>query len=190
MNTALLLIDLQNDYFPGGAMTLHGAEAAVQQAAHLLQLFRAQHRNVVHVQHISTRVGATFFLPHTPGAEIHAAVRPTEGEAVVVKHHVNSFRETNLLQVLRAQDVTHLVIAGMMTQQCVDTAVRAAADLGFQCTLAADACATLALEYGGQRVSAQQVQTAFMASLQNARFARVVPTQVLCDEYTASATLA
>lgn len=87
---------------------------------------------VVHIQHIARRPGATFFRPETAGAAIHDAVHPAAGETVIVKHHPNSFRETTLLQALRSVNASRLVHAGMMTHMCVDTTVRAAADLGFQ----------------------------------------------------------
>ena len=181
MTTALILIDLENDYFPGGTMELVGAEAAVAQAARLLQAFRQRGLPVFHVQHIATRPGATFFLPGTPGAEIHHAVKPNAGETVVVKHFPNSFRETVLLDALRAAGATKLVFAGMMTHMCVDSTVRAAADLGFQCALASDACATRDLQFGGQRIEAAGVQLAYLAGL-NGLFARVLPAEALCAE--------
>jgi nicotinamidase-related amidase len=175
MDTALLLIDLQNDYFEGGAMTLDGADAAVANAARLLADFRGRGLPVVHVRHVSTRPGATFFLPGTRGAEIHAAVAPRDGEAVIVKHFPNAFRETALESLLRERGVARLAIAGMMTHMCVDTSTRAAADMGFACTLAHDACATRTQAFGGRSVAAADVQAAYMAAL-NGAFARVVAT--------------
>ncbi len=135
MTTALLIIDIQNDYFPGGAMELVSAPAAANQAAKLLATFREKARPVIHVQHIAARVGATFFLPNTPGAEIHESVRPGRGEPVFQKHFPNSFRDTRLLEYLRNRDISHLVICGMMTHMCIDTTTRAAADHGFVCSL-------------------------------------------------------
>ena len=67
MTRALLLVDIQNDYFPGGAMELPGSPAAGAKAGMLLRAFRQKGHPVVHMQHISTRRGATFFLPDTPG---------------------------------------------------------------------------------------------------------------------------
>ena len=179
MHTALLLIDIQNDYFPGGAMELVGSVEAGQRAAMLLAAFRSKGRPVIHVQHISTRPGAGFFLPNTRGVEIHECVAPTEGETIVRKHFPNSFRETPLLEHLRSRNVTGLVIAGMMTHMCVDTTTRAAADLGFACKLAHDACATRALSFGGATVAAAEVQTAFVASL-DGFFAKVQAAADLC----------
>lgn len=179
MNQALLLIDIQNDYFPGGAMALEGSPAAGALAGRLLQCFRRQSLPVIHIQHVSTRRGANFFLPHTPGVEIHASVAPLDGETVIQKHHPNSFRDTLLLEHLRQQQIGSLVIAGMMTQMCVDSSTRAAADLGFACRLAHDACAARALAFGGASVPAAQVQAAFVAAL-NGLFATVQSVDELC----------
>ena len=176
MSTALLLIDLQHDYFPGGAMELAGSIAAVQQAGRLLQAFRQKSLPVVHIQHVSTRPGAAFFLPDTPGVEIHSAVAPLAGETVFRKHFPNCFRETPLRQHLADLQISQLAIAGMMTHMCVDSTVRAAADLGFKCTLAWDASATRALTFGGTTVPAEQVQAAFLAALQGL-FARVLSVE-------------
>lgn len=180
MTTALLIVDIQNDYFPGGAMEVVGAEAAAAQASRLLAAFRQQARPVVHIQHVSARPGATFFLPDTPGVQIHEAVRPAAGETVFRKHFPNSFRETPLLEHLRANAISELVIAGMMTHMCIDTTTRAAADLGFKCMLAKDACATRALSFDGVAVPAESVQAAYLAAL-NGLFAKVVPAGELCS---------
>jgi len=181
MRTALLLIDIQNDYFPGGAMELSGSVEAGRRAAALLAAFRGRGLPVIHVQHLSTRPGATFFLPGTPGVEIHDGVAPLAGETVVRKHFPNSFRETVLLDQLRGGGIAGLVIAGMMTHMCVDTTVRAAFDLGFASQLAHDGCATRSLAFGGTTVAAADVQSAFMASL-SGLFARVRPAAEICAE--------
>jgi len=173
MRTALLLIDIQNDYFPGGTMELVGADRAAAQAAALLARFREGAWPVVHVRHVATRPTATFFRPGTPGAEIHPSVAPTAGETVITKNFPNSFRETSLLAALRAAEIDTLVIAGMMTHMCVDTTVRAAADLGFACTVVHDACATRDLSFDGRSVTAADVQCAYMAAL-NGSFAKVL----------------
>ena len=181
MTTALLIVDIQNDYFPRGAMELVGAEAAGAQAAKLLAAFRDQGRPVIHMRHLSKRAGSTFFLPGTPGAEIHAAARPAGDEPVFEKHYPNSFRETGLLDHLRQRKISSLVIAGMMTHMCIDTTTRAAADLGFTCSLAHDACATRALAFNGVQVPAESVQAAYLAGL-NGLFARVRSVNELCTE--------
>ncbi len=173
MTTALLIIDIQNDYFPGGRMELVGSPAASLEAKALLQAFRARGLPVIHVQHVSTRPGATFFLPDTEGVRIHDSVQPAAGESVVTKHFPNAFRETGLGEALRERGVDTLVIAGMMSHMCIDTSTRAAADAGFACTLAHDACATRDLAFGATTIPAAQVHAAFMAAM-NGAFAKVV----------------
>ena len=177
-DTALLVIDIQNDYFPGGAMELEGADAAGAKAAQAIRQFREKDLPIVHVRHLSVRPGSTFFLPGTKGAEIHSLVAPKAGETVVEKNFPNSFRNTNLKEVLEKQGVKNLVVAGMMTHMCVDASVRQAADLGFKVTLLGDACATRAQSYGGEKVPAKQVHAAFLAAL-NGFYAKVVNTHEL-----------
>lgn len=179
---ALLLIDIQNDYFPGGAMPLHEPIAAANNAAAILSAFREQGKPVIHIQHIATRAGATFFLPNTDGAQLHQSVAPLAHEAVIVKHFPNSFRETSLLETLRKLNVDALTVVGMMTHMCIDTTVRAAADLGFRCTLVADACATRTLSLGEQTVSAESVQLAYLAALSGS-FANIVSARSLIASF-------
>ncbi len=180
MKRALVLIDIQNDYFPGGAMELVKSPAAGVQAGKLLQTFRQRGLHVVHVQHVSTRPGATFFLPETAGVQIHENVAPKDGEKLIHKAYPNSFRETQLLEHLRANQISQLVIAGMMTHMCVDSSTRAATDLGFQCVLAHDACATKPLSFGSVTVPAESVQTAFLGAL-NGLFAKVLSVSEICN---------
>ena len=108
-DTALVIIDIQNDYFPGGAMELEGADAAGAKAGAALAGFRARKLPVFHVRHLSVRPGATFFIPGTKGAEIHASVAPAAGEAVIEKNFPNSFRATDLKQRLDQAGVKNLV---------------------------------------------------------------------------------
>jgi len=167
MNTALLLIDIQNDYFPGGKMELEGAIEAGKKAGAILQCFREHGGHHIHVQHESRKPGATFFIPGTDGIRIHDSVAHFESEPIVHKQYPNSYRETNLLEMLKAWQTERVVICGMMTHMCVDAAVRASADLGFQVLVAADACATRALTYGETTVPAAHVHAALLAAFKS-----------------------
>jgi nicotinamidase-related amidase len=171
--TALLIVDIQNDYFPGGKSELEGSVDAALRAGELLALFRRLKLPVVHVQHVSNRPGATFFLLDTDGVRIHESVRPIEGELVLQKHYPNAFRDKQLLVQLGLLHVARLVICGMMTHMCVDATVRAAFDYKFECVVAGDACATKALVHRGRTVEASDVQTAFLAAL-NGTYAKVM----------------
>ncbi len=181
MTKGLIIVDVQNDYFGGGAMELVGMEDAAANCRKLLDAFRAAQLPVFHIQHLSTRPGAGFFVPDTPGCEIHGSMQPLAGEALVTKHYPSAFRETDLQQLLQMSDIDELVICGAMSHMCIDTTVRAAFDLGYRCHLPADACATRDLEFNGQTVGAADVQGAFMAAL-GMPFAQVLST----DEYLTS----
>ena len=172
---ALVLIDIQNDYFPGGQMELEGMDAVAANARHILAFFRRNHKPIFHIQHLSVRPGSTFFLPDTAGAEIHASVAPLAGEPVICKHFPNAFRDTPLHERLAELHIERLTICGAMSHMCIDTSVRAAFDLGYACRLVADACATRHLEFGGMVVEAARVQAAFIAAL-GAVFAEIVTT--------------
>ena len=178
---ALLVIDIQNDYFPGGKMELVGSPEAARNASRIQRKFREAGLPVIHVQHIALSPSATFFLPDTYGAEIHETVSPLGHETVVVKHFPNAFRETNLQEILKQHAVTELTVVGMMTHMCIDTTVRAASDFGFKVTLVGDACATKDLEFEGVLVAAASVQTAYLAAIDGS-FATVVSADSVLGE--------
>jgi nicotinamidase-related amidase len=162
---ALVIVDIQKDYFPGGAHPLESPEAAAEAARRVLDAFRSAGDPVVHVRHVWDEEEATFMRPETEGVEIHPEVAPADGEFVITKEFPNSFRETTLEDDLRARGVDALVVCGMMTSMCVDATVRAAVDLGFDTTVVHDACATCDLEFGGRSVPAAEVHSAFLAAL-------------------------
>ncbi len=174
MSQALLIVDIQNDYFDGGSMQLVEMEQAADKAADVLSQFRENNLQVFHVQHLSVRPGSTFFVPGTGGVEINERVAPGDGELLIQKNFPNSFRETELLDHLRAGNVDGLTIVGAMSHMCIDATTRAAFDFGFNCTVLQDACATRDLEFQGEKVLAGDVHASFMAAL-SAPYANVIP---------------
>ena len=162
---ALILIDIQNDYFPQGKWPLTGVEAAADKAQQVLQAFRQAGDAVIHVRHEFTSEDAPFFTPGSEGAHTHAQVRNENDEPVVLKHFVNAFRQTNLRELLEQRSITDLVVVGSMSHMCIDAVVRAAADYGYNVTVIHDACATRDLEFNGKTIAAAQVHDAYMASL-------------------------
>jgi nicotinamidase-related amidase len=175
---ALIVVDIQNDYFPGGAHPLEGPAEAAAQARVLLDAFRAAGEPVVHLQHVWDEPDAPFMRPGTVGVEIHPSVAPAGGEPVIRKAHPNGFRDTDLETTLRSRGVDAVVVCGMMTSMCVDATVRAAVDLGFAASVASDACATRDLALGGRTVQAADVHVAFLAALAGG-YARVAPAAEL-----------
>ncbi len=173
---ALVLIDIQNDYFAGGKWPLQGIDAAADNAAKLLKAARAKGDLVVHMRHEFPTESAPFFQPNSEGAQIHQKVRSLDTEPVVLKHHVNSFRETDLKTILDQHGVEEVVICGAMSHMCVDAGTRAASDLGYRCMVVHDACATRDQEFQGKVVPAADVHAAFMAAL-GFGYAKLVSTE-------------
>lgn len=181
MKNALIIIDIQNDYFEEGKMTLVNSENTSLNAKMLLTHFREKKLPIIHIQHQSTREGATFFIPNTEGVKIHSNVKPKDNEKIIVKHFPNSFRETGLLNYLNKSKITDLVICGMMTHMCVDATTRAAKDYKFNIELISDACTTKDLEINGRNVSASEVQKSFLAAL-NYFYSHVLTTKEYLKE--------
>lgn len=161
----MLVIDIQNDYFPGRAYPLVEPERAAAAASRLLEGVRERGEPVVHLQHVWDAPDATFMVPGTHGVEIHEAVAPAGGELVLTKAEPNGFLGTGLEEELRSRGIDSLLVAGMMTSMCVDATVRAAADLGFGVSVAHDACAAPDLEFDGVAVPGASVHAAFLAAL-------------------------
>jgi len=176
MNTALVMVDIQQDYFPKGRMEVVGAVAASRSAEKLLIHFREKNFPIVHIQHISTRPGAAFFLPDTEGINFHENVMPLPDEAVIRKHFPNSFRDTDLQKHLVSRGIKELVICGMMSHMCIDATTRAAFDRGHICIVAHDACATRNLAFNGIDIPATHVHGAYMAAL-GAVYAKVLSAE-------------
>lgn len=178
MTRALILVDVQLDYFPGGAYPLADPEAAAAAARRVLDTFRRAGEPVVHISHVDTDPAATFFRPDTPGIAFHPLVAPMAGEPVLQKHEPNSFIGTGLQNLLTDAGVTDVVIVGMMSSMCIDSTTRAAHELGFVVTVVADACAAPDLTFGDTVIAGGTVHAAFMAALDGS-FATVVSSAEL-----------
>ena len=164
MKKALIIIDMQNDYFAGGKMALVGIEEAMKNTMKLIEDAKAKEYEIFFIQHISTREGAGFFLPNSEGVKLHMRFDVSIG-TVIQKHYSNSFRETSLEAKLKEKEIKDLIICGAMSHMCVDTTVRAAFDLGYNIELVSDACTTKDLVFQNETIKAKDVHSAFMASL-------------------------
>jgi len=178
MTRALLIVDIQLDYFAGGAFPLVDPDSAAAAARTVLDGFRASGETIVHIFHVSTEPDATFFRPGTPGIGIHPSVAPSGDEIVLEKHEPNSFIGTGLQQLLIEEGVTELVIVGMMSSMCIDSTTRAASELGFEVTVVSDACTAPDLTFGETAVPGATVHASFMAALDGS-FATVVSSAEL-----------
>lgn len=171
----LILVDIQQDYCPGGAWPLEQMELAVNRAQQALHEARRDNVPIIFVQHVALSPDATFFRAQTPGVRLHPAFTPRSNHELLIKHHANAFRNTDLKERLDGLGATDLVIAGMMTHMCIDSTVRAAADAEYAVTVLADATATRSLSFHDATVPAREVQAAVLAALDGS-FANVVTT--------------
>jgi nicotinamidase-related amidase len=178
LKKALLLIDIQNDYFPSGRNPLYHAEQAAERAKHILTVFRERDLPIFHIRHISLQATATFFLPDTDGSLIYKSVLPNSNENVIIKHTPDSFFQTDLQDSLVTDNIDELFICGMMSHMCIDTSVRSAKRLGYSVTLLSDACTTKDLIWEGNTIPAQTVHQSFIAAL-DGTFAKVIKTSEL-----------
>lgn len=164
--TALLVIDVQNDYFPQGKMELFCAEQALKQINRLEDTFIENGQPIIYIQHIAQQPNATFFEAGTEGVDLHSGLRVKLDSVVIEKHYPNSFFQTTLKAELERLNVDKLVITGMMTHMCVDATSRAAAELGYQPAIIAEATATRQLSYSSRTVQAEDVQTVCLSAFQ------------------------
>lgn len=119
MKKALIVIDIQNDYFPGGAFTLENADDACKGAVEAIEQAKHDGWLIVGVQHVNSP-HAPAFKPNTEGVKIHSAIAAALGDAsIVVKNEADSFFKTNLEQIVREAGITDIYLTGMMTQHCV-----------------------------------------------------------------------
>ncbi|QDA36075.1 cysteine hydrolase (plasmid) [Paracoccus liaowanqingii] len=162
-NRAILVVDLQNEYWPSGNLPLQGIEAAAENAARVIEHARSKGDLVVNIRHEVP--GGPIFVPGSEGAEINKVVAPQGDDVVITKNFPNSFRETGLKALLDEEGIKDVIVIGAMSHMCIDATTRAANDHGFSTTTIHDACATRDIEFGGQTAPAAHVHTAIMGAL-------------------------
>ncbi|MEI9926862.1 MAG: cysteine hydrolase family protein, partial [Sphingomonas sp.] len=157
---------VQKEYFPEGKLALTGMEAALESIEALIAYFRASHHPIVFVQHVALDPDPEApFAADTTGTQLHDKLQPEPLDVLVAKSFPNAFFQSWLQSTLQVYGVTELVIAGAMTQTCIDSTARSALDFGYPVTVASDACVAGALEWEGKAISAAQVQKTFLAAL-------------------------
>ena len=164
MKRALLLIDIQDFYFPGGKSELKDPELASSNAYLVLDTFRDNAETIVFIKH-----------NYKPGGEIHHSVEPASFEKVITKDNINAFIGTGLDKFLKGEKIEALVICGMQTHMCVEAATRAASDLGYKCTVIHDACTTRDLKFEEIIVKARDVHLSTLSTLKS--YAKIISTE-------------
>jgi nicotinamidase-related amidase len=140
---ALIVIDVQNDYFPTGAYPLHDTQAVLERTVQAVRSAQAQGLPVVLVQHVA-KGPSPFFNADTEGVQIHPLLRAAAPDApVVVKAHADSFLNTTLQTTLAARGVDTLWLCGMMTHHCVTHTALSPQAQGYTVHVLEDLCTTV-----------------------------------------------
>lgn len=146
MSKVLLVIDVQNDYFPEGSFPLWNADGVLRNIELAIARAGANKIPVVIVQHVVAGGPgkAPFFNEGTPGAEVHPRVlAAAPGAPIVVKRFADSFVGTALQETLARLGADELLVCGMMTQNCVThTAISKSAE-NYEVSVLTDCCTTV-----------------------------------------------
>ena len=143
MGKALIVIDVQHDYFPGGNFPLWNTDATLEGVERAMARAREQGVPVVIVQHVAAGP-SSFLAAGTRGVEVHQRITAAApGAPLVVKAAADAFLKTTLAETLATLGATELLVCGMMTQHCVThTAISKSAEK-YDVTVLADACTTV-----------------------------------------------
>ncbi|WP_199507858.1 MULTISPECIES: cysteine hydrolase family protein [unclassified Psychrobacter] len=161
---ALIIVDIQNEYFPDGKLPLVHIHEAADNAASVLKAARQKDHTIIHIRHEGASKDAERFTPNSKGAQINPIVQPKDSETVLTKHYPNAFRDTPLKQILDDKGIDSITVIGAMSHMCIDATVRAGFDYGYTVTVVHDACTTMDLTFNGIDVPAVQVHAAIMAA--------------------------
>jgi nicotinamidase-related amidase len=168
---ALLVIDVQNDYFPGGAWALPGAERALPNILRLIEGAREREEPVVFIRHVAPE-GSPVFARGSRGGALHEGLGARPADPAFEKAHPSAFQDTGLADWLDEAGIGALDLCGFMTQMCCDTTAREAYARGFKVRLFSDACAARDLVVEGETIPHQVVHGTHLATL--ARFAKIL----------------
>ncbi len=169
MTRALLLIDVQNEYFTTAACA--GALPITHPVGHLGQILRVMDAAAgkiptVVIQHHFTEAGPAIFRKGTPGYELHPDVASRPRDHHVEKSLPGSFTNTDLDAWLRSRGIETVTVAGYMTHMCCDTTAREAVHRGYKCEFLSDATGTLPLNNAAGAVTAEELHRSILVAQQ------------------------
>lgn len=165
MSRALLVIDVQNEYFTG-ALPITYPEGHLERILEAMDAAIAKKVPVIVVQHHFPDAEKPFFQKGTPGWELHPEVAKRPCDLMIEKTLPGSFTGTELDAWLREQNIDTVTIAGYMTQMCCDTTARQAVHRGFTVEFLSDATGTLALSNSAGEVTAEELQRSILCAQQ------------------------
>ena len=172
-NTALLIIDVQEEMFSDTQNPLYKSDELLSKVKFLIELARISKIPIIYIQH--TEKDEEPMGKGKPGWKIHHRVSPLKDDIVVLKYTPDSFHNTELHEILSARNISKIVIAGLQTEYCIDTTCRRAYSLGYDTTLVRDAHST----YNNKTLTAEQI-IEHHNQIIGSWFAKLIP----CDEIT------
>ena len=139
---ALIVIDVQNDYFPGGKLPLWNAEETLGHIVKAISEAGKQGIDVILVQHVADQSkGAPFFIAGTTGVDIHPEILKAAPDApVIIKHRADAFNGTDLNAVLDKSGIEEILICGMQTQNCVGLSAISKNAARYKTAILSDCC--------------------------------------------------
>lgn len=183
-NAALLLIDLQAGIHHPRLGRRNNPEAELRMGE-LLAAWRLDGRPIVHVRHLS-RSPASVFWPGQAGCEFQPAFTPLASETVFDKHVPDAFANSGLERWLLTRGIRELVIAGVITNNSVESTARSAGNLGFDAVVVADACFTFDQhDLQGRHWPAEEVHAMSLSNLA-LDYARILNCAEVCAGLTGS----
>lgn len=184
---ALLVIDVQNEYFTGKLPVSHPAHS-LENIVRAMDAAHAADVPVVLIQHGAPQPDSAVFRRGTKEWELLPEIAARPHAALIHKNLPGSFTGTELESWLRERGIDTVVIAGYMTQMCCDTTARQAAHLGLQVEFLSDATGTLGIRNAAGAVTAEELHRAILVT-QQMRFSRVLPTEEWIDSISAAGTV-
>lgn len=174
MKQALLVIDVQNEYFTG-KLPISYPPGSFQKILAAMDAATDTGVAVIVIQHTNVAPGAATFRKGTPGWELHNEIKKRSCDLLLEKNLPGSFTGTGLPDWLRDHGIGSLTIAGYMTQMCCDTTARQAFHLGYPVIFLADATGTLSVSNDAGSIRDEDLHRAILVT-QQMRFSRVMKT--------------
>ncbi len=180
MKRALLVIDVQNEYF-SGAMPVTYPENSLERITQAIDAANAAEIPVVLIQHAAATEQSRTFRKGSPNWELRPEVAKRKHDLLIEKHLPGSFTGTPLEDWLRERGIDAVTISGYMTQMCCDTTARQASHLGFKVEFLSDATGTLAFQNSEGEVSAEDLHNTILV-VQQSGFSQVKSTDEWINE--------
>lgn len=173
MKRALIVVDVQNEYFEGGALPISYPPNSFSRIKEAIEEAQKAGILVVFVQHASLKENAGAFVRGSHLWEFHDDIKKLTPDLVIEKNHASSFVGTDLNWRLRTLGIDTVTIVGYMTQNCCDATARDASQLGYNVEFLSDANGTLAFSNNAGEVSAEELHRSFLVA-QAFGFSRVL----------------